>query len=147
DHIRNAGKTGKMGQELIAIVAERKGGRAYLAPSADHKKVALSAVPDWKPETELPDNPRDFKTPNYGLNTFGDLFTSRQLVALNTLCDLVAEARDQIRTDAAAERRTGIGEPLANGGSDALAYAEAVSVFFAFGISKMTDYHSTLTSW
>ena len=147
DHIRNAGKTGKMGQELIAIVAERKGGRAYLAPSPHHKEIALSAVPDWKPETELPENPRDFKTPNYGLNTFGDLFTSRQLVALNTLCDLISEARDQIRADAVATGRKGSGEPLAEGGSDGLAYAEAVSVFFAFAISKMTDYHSTITSW
>ncbi len=147
DHVRNAGKTGKMGQELIAIVAERKGGRAYSAPSPHHKKIALSAAPDWKPETELPENPRDFKTPNYGLTTFGDLFTSRQLVALNTFCDLISDARDLIRADAVASGRKGSGEPLAEGGVGALAYAEAVSVFFAFGISKMTDYHSTITSW
>ncbi|MEP1934518.1 MAG: DUF1156 domain-containing protein [Hoeflea sp.] len=147
DYIRNAGKAGKMGQELITIVAERKGGRAYLAPSPHHKRTALSAVPEWKPETELPENPRDFKTPNYGLTTFGDLFTSRQLVALNTFCHLISETREQIKADAIAGGRKGGGEPLAEGGVDALAYADAVSVFFAFGISKMTDYHSTITSW
>ena len=43
---------------------------------------------------ELPNNPRDFKTPNYGLTKFGDLFTPRQLVALTTFSDLVAEVID-----------------------------------------------------
>ena len=38
----------------------------------------------------------------YGLTTFGDLFTPRQLVALNTFSDLVTEARDRIRQDAVA---------------------------------------------
>jgi putative DNA methylase len=147
DHIRKAGKSGKMGQELIAIVAERKGGRAYVAPSHEHKKVAQSAIPDWKPETDLPNNPRDFKTPNYGLMTFGDLFTSRQLVALNALSDLIAEARVQIENDAVAAGWAKEGKSLSDGGNGALAYAEAVSIFFAFGISKMTDYHSTITSW
>ena len=36
----------------------------------------------------------------YGLETFGDLFTDRQLVALNTFSDLVHEARAQIERDA-----------------------------------------------
>lgn len=100
DHIRKAGKSGKMGQTLIAIVAEGKGGRVYLEPSAEHVRIAQSAKPDWSPETVLPDNPRDFKTPNYGLNTFGDLFTDRQLVALNTFSNLVPVVREQIEADA-----------------------------------------------
>ncbi|MFC5038824.1 DUF1156 domain-containing protein [Tianweitania sediminis] len=147
DYVRRAGKLGKMGQELIAVVAERKGGRAYIPPSQQHKDVAISAVPGWAPETELPDNPRDFKTPNYGLTTFGDLFTNRQLVALNTLCDLIAEVRGQIRIDAISLGMATDGDTLSSGGAGALAYAEALSVYFAFGISKMTDYHSTITSW
>ena len=147
DHVRKAGKFGKMGHELIAIVAERKGGRAYLAPFPEHVHGALLAKPNWRPETVLPDNPRDFKTPNYGLTTFGDLFTDRQLVALNTLCELISEARVQIRKDVEAAGKLSNGAPLSQGGGGSLAYAEAISVFFAFGISKMTDYHSTITSW
>jgi putative DNA methylase len=147
DYIRKAGKSGNLGQELIAIVAERKGGRAYVEPSQYHKEIALSAIPQWIPETELPDNPRDFKTPNYGLTTFGDLFTARQLVALNSLCDLIAEAREKIEGDAISAGRLKVGEALSKGGNGAFAYSEAVSIYLAFGISKMTDYHSTITSW
>lgn len=147
DHIRKAGKSGRMGQELVAIVAEGKGGRIYLSPNEEHASIARSATPEWKPETQIPDNPRDFKTPNYGLTTFGDLFTDRQLVALNTFSDLVHEARAQIEQDALAAGLIADTIPLRDGGKGAKAYAEAVSIFFAFGISKMTDYHSTITSW
>ena len=147
DHIRKAGKSGQMGHKLIAMVAERKRGRAYVSPSEEQEKTALSAKPTWAPETILPQNPRDFKTPNYGLTTFGELYTNRQLVALNTLCDLISDVRDQIAEDARSSGYSTDLAPLRDGGNGATAYAEAVSVFFAFGISKMTDYHSTITSW
>jgi len=147
DHIRKAGKSGLMGQELVAIVVEGKGGRVYLPPTEGQALIARSAKPEWQPETSLPNNPRDFKTPNYGLETFGSLFTGRQLVALNTFCDLIHEVRTHIERDAKAVGFTDDGRPLREGGRGAKAYAEAVSVFFAFGVSKMTDYHSTITSW
>ena len=38
----------------------------------------------------------------YGLDTCGDLFTHRQLVALTTFSDLVQEAREQVKADALA---------------------------------------------
>ena len=146
-HIRKAGKAGEMGQTLIAIVAEGSRRRVYVAPVEDHVRVALSSEPNRKPEALLPDNPRDFKTPNYGLRTFGDLFTDRQLVALNTFSDLVHEARAEIKRDAVAAGISDDPTPLRDGGTGAKAYAEAVSVYLGFGISKMTDYHSTITTW
>ena len=39
--------------------------------------------PKWRPEAALPHNPRDFKTPNYGINTLL-IYSPRQLVALTT---------------------------------------------------------------
>ena len=41
----------------------------------------------------MPENPRWFSPPLYGLTTYGDLFTPRQLVALTTFSDLVQETR------------------------------------------------------
>lgn len=148
DHIRNAGKLGLMGQTLIAIVAEGKKGRVYLGPSEDHVCIAKSMKPNWKPETLLPDNPRDFKTPNYGLKTFGDLFTDRQLVALNTFSDLINEVRAQIEADALySGGRHGDPTPLRDGGHGAKAYAEAVSVYLAFAIDRLTDAGSSIATW
>lgn len=147
DHIRHAGKTGKIGQTLIAIVAEGKRGRVYAEALPEHAKIAQSAKPDWKPETRLPDNPRDFKTPNYGMKIFGDLFTDRQLVALNTFSDLVHEARAQVEADALAAGLPADETPLRNNGKGAKAYAEAVSVYLAFGVSRLSDIQNSLCRW
>ena len=147
DHIRKAGKAGEMEQTLIAIVAEGKRGRVYVAPSEDHERVARSSEPDRKPEALLPDNPRDFKTPNYGLRTFGDLFTDRQLVALNTFSDLVHEARIEIERDVLAAGLSDDPTPLRDGGTGAKAYAEAVSVYLAFGVSRLSDIQNSLCRW
>ncbi len=147
DYIRSYGKSDGLGQTLIAIVAEGARGRAYASPNENHVRAAMSAQPTWEPDTDLPDNPRDFKTPNYGLNTFGDLFTDRQLVALNTFSDLVHEARTQIEEDALAAGMDADQTPLRDGGHGAKAYAEAVSVYSAFAITKMADRGSTICSW
>ena len=102
DHIRQAGKAGKMGQTLIAIVAEGKGGRCYVKPLAEHEQIArTAAIPTWKPDLPL-QGKSGVNVPNYGLTTFGDLFTDRQLVALNTFSDLAHEARAEIEADALA---------------------------------------------
>ncbi|WP_295038386.1 DUF1156 domain-containing protein [Sulfitobacter sp.] len=146
DHIRKAGKSGRMGQTLIAIAAEGKRGRIYVEPSEEHVRTALSAVPEWRPGSKLPDNPRDFKTPNYGMETFGDLFTDRQLVALNTLGELVHEAREKIENDARSVLSFE-NTPLRDGGKGPKAYAEAVSVYLAFAIGKLTDIASTVCTW
>jgi putative DNA methylase len=136
-----------MGARLMAIVAEGNRGRVYLAPTAEHEAAARKAHPEWKPETSLPDNPRDFKTPNYGIPTFGDLFTDRQLVALTTFSDLVGEAIEKIKRDAIAAGLPDDGQPLAQAGTGATAYAEAVGVYLAFAIDRLADYNSSIATW
>ena len=146
-HITSVGKAGRMGQTLIAIVAEGKRGRAYVEPSAEHAKIALSAKPSWKPEQRQPDNPRWFSPPAYGMETFGDLFTDRQLVAMNTFSDLVHEAREQIEEDARSAGLAADDMPLRDGGKAAKAYAEAVSVYLAFAIDRLADAGSSIATW
>jgi len=106
-HVRSEGQAGRMKQRLMAIVAEGRRGRVYLSPVEEHVTIAESAVPAWKPDARLPDNPRDFKTPNYGMMTFADLFTNRQLTALVTFSDLVGEARAKVLADARAAYSAG----------------------------------------
>lgn len=147
DHIREEGKAGRMGARLMAIVAEGDRGRVYLSPTSEHEAAARQAQPEWKPDNDLPVNPRDFKTPNYGLTTFGDLFTPRQLVALTTFSDLVGEAIERIRRDALAAGWVDDPTPLAQGGTGAQAYAEAVGVYLALAVDKSADYNTTLVPW
>jgi putative DNA methylase len=119
DHIYGEANAGRMGARLMAIVAEGDRGRVYLAPTPEMEAIALTAQPEWKPEVAMPENPRWFSPPLYGLKTYGDLFTPRQLVALTTFSDLVQEARERVKRDAIAAGLHVDGEALARGGAGA----------------------------
>ena len=147
DYIKSEGKAGRLGARLMAIVAEGDRGRVYLAPTPEHEAAAIKAEPAWKPEGALPDDPRNFWTFQYGLTTYGDLFASRQLVALTTFSDLVSEARERIRGDAVAAGSADDEKPMRAGGRGATAYAEAVGVYLGIAVDKAADYNSTICGW
>jgi len=147
DYIKSEGQAGRMGARLMAIVAEGERGRVYLAPSQEHEVVARQAKPRWKPETQIAPDPRALWTPPYGLTTYGDLFTPRQLVALNTFSDLVGEAMERVKGDAIAAGLPDDGKPLRDGGTGAQAYAEAVGVYLALTIDRQANRACTLSFW
>jgi putative DNA methylase len=147
DYIKAEGQAGRMGARLMAIVAEGERGRVYLPPTPEHEAVTRQATPEWRPEGTLPDDPRNFWTVQYGLKTYGDLFTPRQLVALTTFSDLVGEAIERVKRDAIAAGLPDDGQPLRDGGTGAMAYAEAVGVYLAFALSKQADLGNSLCRW
>ena len=83
----------------------------------------------------------------YGLTSWGDLFTPRQLVALTTFSDLVQEARERVKRDARVAGLSDDGKPFAAGGSGVAAYADAVGVYLAFAIDRLADYNSSIATW
>ncbi|GAA4400051.1 DUF1156 domain-containing protein [Tsukamurella soli] len=145
-YIRAEGRAGRLSAALIATVAEGKRTRIYLDPTPEMESAASVPVPASVPPGNLPKNPRDFKTPNYGMTTFADLFTPRQLTALTTFSDLVGEAREQVLADALV---AGIphGDRLDAGGGGAEAYADAVATYLGFALSRMTNKSCTICSW
>lgn len=146
-YIKAEGVAGRLGARLMAIVAEGTRGRVYLPPTIEHEATASVAKPEWRPETALPDDPRNFWTLNYGLSKFGDLFTPRQLVALTTFSDLVQDAIARCRQDALTGGMIDDGLGLDAGGHGAAAYAEAVGVYLGLAVDKTTDYNSSLVAW
>ena len=147
DHIYGEANAGRMGARLMAIVAEGTRGRVYLAPTSEHETAARKAQPEWKPEVAMPENPRWFSPPLYGLKNYGDLFTDRQLVALTTFSDLVGEAIEKIKRDAIAAGLPDDHQPLAKVGAGATAYADAVGVYLTFAIDRLADYNSSVATW
>ena len=145
-YIRSEGSAGRMGARLMAIVAEGTRGRVYLAPTAEHEVIAQQARPEWKPETPLHGKCR-VNVSNYGLDVYGDLFTHRQLIALNTFSDLVTEAIAKVRTDVLDTGQPDDGIPLENNGSGATAYSQAIGVYLVFGLSRASDAWSAQVTW
>src|ERR1043166_693254 len=146
DYIRSEGLAGRIGARLMAIVAEGDRGRIYLAPTPRTEVIALAAEPSWKPEAPLHGKCR-VNVSNYGLDVYGDLFTTRQLVALTTFSDLVHAAREKVSRDAQDAGVSDVGQGLADGGNAAAAYAEAVAVYLAIVVDRLADYNSTLCTW
>ena len=147
DYIYSEANAGRMGARLLAIVAEGNRGRVYLPPLLEHEAIAGRAEPQWKPEIPMPENPRWFSPPLYGLKTYGDLFTPRQLVALTTFSDLVHEAMERVKQDAIAAGLPDDGVPLREGGTGATAYAEAVGVYLVLGVSRLSNRQASLNFW
>ena len=145
--IRNQGQSGTMGQRLLAVVATGKNGRIYLSPNDEMADVATSTKPAWKPETLINHNPRDIRTQLYGLNKYGDLFTQRQLVALNTFSDLIQEVKDKATQDSKDSGFKDDATSLENGGSGTTAYGEALAVYLGLALGKTSDYNSSICSW
>ena len=146
DYVRESGKRGEIGAHLIGIVAEGNPGRLYLSPTPEHIQAAKVDAGDAGIIGEIATNPRWFSPPAYGMREFSDLFTSRQLVALTTLSDLVSEARSKVLEDALS---AGIpaGERLEDGGVGAEAYADAVATYLGLAVSKAANVGSSLAGW
>jgi putative DNA methylase len=114
--------------QLAAIVVQDSRGRRFVDPPRDAAPVQAPETP-WL-EQPLPANARWFSPPGYGLRTYRDLFTPRQIVSLTTFSDLIGEARQQV---------------LADGGSES--YAQAVATFLAFVHSRAADYGNSFATW
>jgi len=131
NYIRDEAKAGRMGMQLMAIAAEGKRRRYYVAPSPEQEQAVNNIPrPSGVPEGELPGNARWFSPPLYGMASYGELFTNRQLTLLTTLSDLISEVHSQILADSKSEE-----------------YADAISTALALITSRLADRHSAMVPW
>lgn len=146
DYIKSEGKAGRVGERLMAVVAADEGGRIYLPPTDEMETVAYQATPQWKPEGEVPERLTGGTCVPYGLEHWGDLFTSRQLVALTTFSDLVQEVRERVIHDALASNLVDSTSPAIEC-IDLTAHADAIGLYLALAISRWTDLFCSLSAW
>ena len=147
EYLRSESRAGRMGSTMLAIVAEGPRTRVYVTPSSIQETTARAVPQSWTPTGEIADNPGHTNVYRYGMTTFGDLFTSRQLLALTTFSDLVGEARERVLHDAIAAGMSDDGARLNDGGTGAVAYADAVSTYLGFAVDRSADAWSSIVSW
>jgi putative DNA methylase len=95
NYIKSMGQSEGLQSRLMAVVCEGVRGRIYLNPIEEMELTAREANPLWKPEFDLIGKSAD-QLPLYGMKQYWQLFTPRQLTALTTFSDLVAEARKKV---------------------------------------------------
>ena len=138
---------GKAGQRMVAVIEHEPGTRnkryrvatdqdleifqeaeEYLAEKQDRLVIAWGMNP--VPDEELPLMSGVFNVAIYGINQWGNLFNSRQKLALITFVEKVKEAYEKI-----------LGE------GRYLEYAKAVISYLALILSRHSSYNSTSCWW
>jgi putative DNA methylase len=155
-YIDSEAQAGRLSMRVIAVVAEGRGNRAFLSPFGAHERAPMQAaayVADHGDEMDLPRQDcrgtfaSNAQGRRYCFKTFADYFTPRQLIALTTFSDLVAEVRSKVVADALSAGLQTDSVRLAQSGAGADAYADAVSTYLGFVVSGLTDRVSSLCTW
>jgi putative DNA methylase len=150
-YVKREAMAGRMGAALMAIVAEDQRSRIYLAPTEEQVKAATLVAPDV-PEVDhpMPEDPRWFAPPDYGMANYIDLFTPRQIVAMTTFSDLVIATRAKVLTDAMGHWSGAYADDtrrLADGGFGPTAYSDTILVLLSVVLARMALYGSSLCKW
>lgn len=146
-YIKSEGMAGRLGARLLAIVADGDKGRLYISANKEHESIAKSVKADWSPDAPLPDEPMSCWAKPYGLETFGDLFSNRQLYALTTITGLIHEVKEQAYKDALLALLPNTDVGLKDKKVSAKSYAEAIAVYLSLAVDKAADYWSSACSW
>jgi putative DNA methylase len=145
-YIRSEGKAGRLGQELLALVLAGDNERLYVSPVANAvpslSRSELAIVSDARTTFLSGDTPTRAMTTGgvcsaYGLQSWGRLYTDRQVLVLTTLADIVPAVRARVLEDA-TRNRSGFAPDLV---------ADALATIVALAISKIANLGSTLTTW
>ena len=153
EYTRAEGRAGRMGAHLLAVVGKGVKGRVYCEPSpADFnacREAVKSSADAWKPAGSLPPRGKGLglNVQNYGVEEWWQLFTDRQLLALTTFSDLLDEVHGRVLEDAQTAGLADDGVRLREGGTGALAYADAVVTYLALVVDKCAGYWSNLVIW
>jgi putative DNA methylase len=138
DYIRGEGQQGRIGFQMIAVVADSRRGRTYLPVSAEQLDTANSASPTGYPDSDLPEEALGFRVQNYGIRKHFQMFTSRQLTAMTTISDMIQTLDEHIVKDAISARLSA---------EEASTYACTVRTFLALAMDRWSDFNNALCRW
>ena len=142
--LRAQGRSGRLGARLIAVVIDGQKGKEYRLPTdgdlhaAEVDTAEIAALYEAVPFGVL-DEPtpkagvgasRAFSVDGYGFDTWGKLFTDRQLLALGILLREIRAVRAEIEEHGYPEE-----------------WREALTAYLACALSKLADYSSSICSW
>ncbi|NLO43676.1 MAG: DUF1156 domain-containing protein [Candidatus Cloacimonetes bacterium] len=137
-YIKSEGQAGRLGAKMMAIICEGKNSRVYLSPDEHQELLAKSAVPEWRPEQELVGKSAD-QVPLYGMNTYGSLFSKRQMNSICEFSNILIKFPETIAiTNSTSGTQTS---------PDKTSLASAIQLYLTFVLDKLTDYSSSLVTW
>ncbi|MEI8173791.1 MAG: DUF1156 domain-containing protein, partial [Deltaproteobacteria bacterium] len=141
DYIKAEAQAGRMGQQLYALGIQTDAGKGFRTPAEDDLTAIRRAeeeldalLPKWEAKELIPREPypeisTDPRPILYGMKTWGDFFSPRQLLALGTYLEVLAEVMTEARKALPKEK------------------ADAIQTYLALAIDKACDYNSRMVRW
>jgi putative DNA methylase len=115
---------------LIAIARDTHSGRSYLTPSQEHSIAAEVDRPDDLSDLAIAEGALGVRVTLYGMRTYTDVFTNRQLRALAAFADAVGAVPSWVDAD---------------GGDEA--YATALASVLGLAVGKLAQATSSQVRW
>ena len=141
NYIKAEGVAGRMGSELIAVVADGERGRVYGAPgSMEH---GLVPIVDLELGGAMSRHSQYMGMPRYGLDEWDKLYLVRQAAAALVFSEIQRELSDLIGSDAmsAPGLVPSVGPELTEG------YVRALRTFLSFVFDRCISRWNTLSIW
>ena len=122
--------SGATTEELLAVITEGDNGKEYRAPYEAEKTILHSLPPTIdKPMENMPvEYTQALPSCTWGLSVWGDMFTQRQLLLLNTLIEKLDDIKKELKADTDE-------------------YGRGVVTYLSFIIDKCADYNSSFCTW
>ena len=144
NYIKRCGKEGKLKVQMTTVVYQEDYGKEYRSPRPEELKAAevsaetlgaiASQIPHGIPDESLPSKARHRRVgsqlPDYGFNSWSQLFTDRQLLALMTFLKWTRAARAEMQFRGYSPE-----------------WVEAVEVYLAIHLDRLAAYASALCIW
>jgi putative DNA methylase len=130
DYIKQEGLAQRLGMSLMAKIAHGSSGWSYFPATPEDVAIADSAQPADPPSLPLPSKALGFTVQQYGIGDWSQLFTPRQMLALETFASLVSEVGGWARADGADDE-----------------YAVALATFLGLCVGKLAQTHSMQVRW
>jgi putative DNA methylase len=140
DYIKREAQAGRMDQILYCVEVATTSGKDYVSPTdfdAGIIKKAETALlekkAEWIAKNVIPyeafPGGSDNRPLRYGMPTWADFFSPRQLLAMGSFIEALREMESELRTTLAKER------------------AEAIIAYCGAILNKCPNYNSRLSSW
>ena len=140
DYIKREAQAGRMGQMLYAVAVKRRGGFDFRPPTAEDltavrlaEAALVENLPRWEAAGLVPREPfpggNDPRPLLYGMPTWADMFSPRQLLSLVTFLETLWEV--------GAEMRREMEEEL----------AVAMETYLALALDKTVAYNCRTSRW
>ena len=140
DYIKAEAQAGRMGQLLYAVALKRRGGFDFRAPTeADLAAIAAAEAelarqrPLWEARDIIPTESfpqgNDMRPVLYGMPSWADFFSPRQLLSLGTFVETLHEIYPEMQANLGEER------------------AAVVKTYFGIAFNKAPNYNSRSSIW